>query len=679
MTNPPIAPQRPHQMEKHGDVRQDPFFWMRDREDPAVIDYLNEENAYTKETMAAQADLQETLFEEMKGRIKQDDSTLPYRLDKYYYYARFEEGQEYPLHCRKRESLEAEEQVMLDVNVMAKGQAFMQVAGLTLTPDHTLLAYAQDTVGRRIYTLKVKNLETGEILTDEIPNMTGNAVWAKDGKTLFYSKQDPETLRPYQIYRHTLGTDPAKDVLVYEEQDDTFRCYITKSKSKDYLFIVCDSTLSSEVRFLDAGNPTGDFQVIEPRGPKHEYGVEHFGDHFYILTNWEALNFRLMKTPITATEKSNWTEVIPHRTDVLLEDIEIFKEFLVLSERKGGLSQIQVRPWEGESYYLPFHDPTYLAWVDTNPSFDTEQLRYGYESLTMPETWYDFDMKTQSQVQLKQKEILGGFDAENYRSEWLHATAEDGVQIPISLVYHKDTPRDGSAPLLEYGYGAYGMSMDPYFSPARLSLLDRGFIFAIAHIRGGSELGRNWYDTGKMQYKKNSFKDFIACGEHLIQAGYTSKGKLFASGGSAGGLLMGAVMNMRPDLYTGVLAAVPFVDVISTMLDESIPLTTGEYDEWGNPNDAEAYSYIRSYSPYDNVSKQDYPNLLVTSGLHDSQVQYWEPTKWVAKLRTLYPKDKLLLLHTNMDAGHGGASGRFQPYRETALEYAFFLRLAGKA
>ncbi|MEZ4828509.1 MAG: S9 family peptidase, partial [Bacteroidia bacterium] len=538
------------------------------------------------------------------------------------------------------------------------------------------LAYSVDFQGRRIYSVYFKDLKTGEVFPEFIPETTGNIVWAQDRKTLFYSKQDEVTLRADKIFKHTLGTDPGTDSLVFEEKNEAYAAHVGKSKSRAVIFIHSSSTLSDEVRFIPADQPDSEFSVILPREKEHEYSVDHYGDDFYLLTNDQAKNFRLVKAPVIDSGRHNWVEVIPHREDVLLEGIEIFSDYLVLDERKGGLNQIRVIPWKGgESYYIDFPDPTYSAGVDVNPDFNTHILRFSYQSLTTPASVYDFDMVDRSRVLKKQQEIQGDFDPDNYVSARIHARAEDGTDIPVSLVWHKSTARDGNAPLLLYGYGAYGYSMDAYFSPARLSLLDRGFIFAIAHIRGGSDLGRHWYEAGKMLHKKNTFTDFIACGEHLVREGYTRKERLFCMGGSAGGLLIGAVINLRPDLFYGAVASVPFVDVITTMLDDEIPLTTGEYDEWGNPSEKLYYDYMLSYSPYDNVERKAYPHLLVITGFHDSQVQYWEPAKWVAKLREFRTNDHLLLLHTNMDAGHGGASGRFEAYREVALEYAFLLNL----
>ena len=676
--NPPIAKQHPKVLEKHGHERQDPYFWLNERENPQVIEYLKAENAYKDHMLSPTKDLQETLFEEMKGRIKQDDSSVPYRKDDYFYYSRYEKGKEYAIYCRKKGSLAATEEIILDVNILAEGKEYCAVGGGTnVSEDHRYLAYVTDFVSRRIYTLNIRDLRTGEDLADQIPDITGNVVWANDNRTLFYAKQDLQTLRSFQIYRHTLGTDPSEDVLVFEEKDETFRCYVSRTKSHKYLFIQVTSTLSDEVHILESDMPYEGFRLFAPREREMEYSIDHAGDYFYIHTNLAAQNFRLMRCSPTTTNKEYWEEVIPHREEVLLENIELFRDFLVLDERKNGLHHLRIMPWEGEEHYLEFQEDTYSAEIGHNPEYDTTTLRYGYESMTTPASVYDYNMEVRTQTLMKQQEILGGFESSDYRSARLFAISHDGTQVPISLVHHKDTPLDGTAPLLLYGYGSYGYSIDPYFSSSRLSLLNRGFLFAIAHIRGGEEMGRQWYDNGKMLHKKNTFLDFIACGEHLVNQGVTSEDKLFGMGGSAGGLLMGAIINMRPDLWAGIVAAVPFVDVITTMLDDSIPLTTGEYDEWGNPNVKEYYDYILSYSPYDNVTAKAYPPMLVTTGIHDSQVQYWEPAKWVAKLRVTKTDEHPLLLHTNLETGHGGASGRFEALKEVAMEYAFLLWLAG--
>lgn len=673
---PPIAQQNPVTLEKHGHTRIDPYYWLNDRENPDVIAYLTAENDYTEAVMSHRKQFEHDLFEEIKGRIKQTDLSVPYKLDDYFYYTRFEEGKEYPIFCRKKESLDADEQIMLDANVLAEGHEYFAIGGMAVSFKQNLLAYASDTQGRRIYTIHFKNLDTGELLSDTMTGVTGNMAWANDNHTLFYSKQDPATLRSHQICRHALGDDPSTDAIVYEEKDETFSTAVFKTKSKRYVMIASQQTVSSEYRYVEADHPTGEFTVFLPRARDHEYDVEHDQDSFYILTNWQAKNFRLMKTSVEQTDQAYWQEVIPHRDDVLLESFELFREYLVLEERKLGLTNLRVIPWSGEGeHYLDFGEATYLAGIGENPDFNTPLLRFGYTSMTTPSSVFDYNMETREKVLLKQEEVLGGFDREKYCTERVWATATDGVQVPISLVYQKGCKKDGNNPLLLYGYGSYGACMDANFSSPRLSLLDRGFVFAIAHIRGGEELGRHWYEEGKLLHKKNTFTDFIACAEHVIAQGYTKSEKLFAMGGSAGGLLMGAIVNMRPDLFKGAVAQVPFVDVITTMLDPNIPLTTGEYDEWGDPNHKESYEYIMSYSPYDNVQAKAYPHLLVTTGLHDSQVQYWEPAKWVAKLRTMKTDGNRLLLKTNMDAGHGGVSGRFRRYKELAFVYTFLLDL----
>ena len=668
----------PKRLEKHGHVRVDDYYWLKERKNPKVIDFLKKENEHTKAVMAHTEALEKTIFQEIKGRIKQTDMSVPYRLDDYFYYTRYEDGKEYPIYCRKKGSLDGLEAIMLDANALAKGHEFLSVDARAVSFGQDILAYAVDTKGRRIFTIYFKDLKTGELLKDVIPNVTGNLDWANDNRTLFYSRQDPTTLRSYQIYRHVLGTESYEDQLVYEETDDTFSLFVFKTKSKKYMMIGCFQTLSREYRYLDADNPNGDFKVFLSREREHEYQIDHFQDKFFIRTNDQAKNFRLMSTPVGNTGKENWQELIPHRSDVFLENFEIFKDHLVLEERKGGLIYIRIIPWEeSEEHILEFDEPAYQAHISINLQFDTPILRYAYTSMTTPNSVYDYNMVTREKILLKRDEVLGGFDSRNYITERLHARADDGAEIPVSIVYRKGVKKDGQNPLLLYGYGSYGMSMDASFSSPRLSLIDRGFIYAIAHIRGGEELGRHWYEDGRQLKKKNTFTDMIACGDYLIREGYTNREKMFAMGGSAGGLLIGAVTNMRPDLFKGVVAEVPFVDVLTTMLDESIPLTTGEYDEWGDPNKKEYYDYILSYSPYDNVEAKDYPHLLVTTSLHDSQVQYWEPAKWVAKLRVTKTDKNRLLLKTNMDAGHGGASGRFKRYGEIASHYTFILDLAG--
>jgi oligopeptidase B len=674
----PVAKILPKQLKKHNEVRIDNYYWLNDRENPEVIDYLNQENAYYDSMTAHTKEFQKELFEEMKGRIKEDDQSVPYLYNGYYYITRYEKGQDYPIYSRKKGSLEAKEEILFDCNVLAKGHTFFQLGGLSVSPDNRFASFGIDTVGRRIYTIQIKNLETNEILSDMIENATGGSVWANDNQTLFYTRQDKVTLRANQIFKHKLGSTADKDVLVYEEKDETFNVSVGKEKSKKYIVIGAESTLTTEYRILNSDTPDAEFKVFQPRVRGLEYSISHFGDSFYILTNKDkATNFKLMKTPENATEKKHWKEVLAHREDVLIEDIEIFSNYLVVEERSNGLNHIRIMPWSGEGeYYLPFGSETYNAYTTTNVDFDTDILRYSYQSMATPSSVIDFNMKTKEKEIKKEQEVLGGqFDKNNYIEERVWATAKDGTKVPISLVYRKDLKKDGTNPLLQYAYGSYGVTMEPYFSTTRLSLLDRGFIYAIAHIRGGEDLGRQWYEDGKLLKKKNTFTDFIDCSKFLIQEKYTSPAHLYAEGGSAGGLLMGAVVNMAPELYHGVIAQVPFVDVITTMLDDSIPLTTGEYDEWGNPNNKKYYDYMLSYSPYDNVKEQVYPNLFVSTGLHDSQVQYWEPAKWVAKLRTVKKGSSVLYLHTNMDAGHGGASGRFEAIKELAKEFAFLLDL----
>ena len=676
--DPPVANKVHHELAAHGDVRVDEYYWLKDREDPEVIAYLAAENAYLEEVLSPLKGYREELFTEMKGRIKKDESSAPYELNGYWYYTRFVEGGEYALHCRRPGTMEGAEEIMFDGNALATGHDYFALRGVDVSPDSRLAVYATDTVGRRFYTLRFKNLETGEILPDEIPDVRANVTWAMDNQTVFYGKQDPETLRSYQIWRHVLGTDTRNDVLVYEEKEVTFSCYVFRTKSDRYLMISSQQTLSSEYRLLEADNPTGEFRVFQPRQRDLEYSVDHLGDRFLIRTNLHARNFRLMDCPVDKTWLAHWREVVPHRDEVLLEDFEVFRDFLVLSERYEGLTHLKIVDLNGgDSHVLDFGEPTWSAWASYNPQMNTTTLRYGYSSLTTPRSTYAYDMKTRDRHLLKQVEVLGGFDAANYQAEYIHVTARDGVLVPVSLVYRKGFERNGTAPLLLYGYGSYGHAVDASFRSTRLSLLDRGFVFAIAHVRGGEEMGRAWYENGKLLHKKNTFTDFIDCGEHLVAAGYTGRDRLFAEGGSAGGLLMGAIINMAPDLWTGIAAHVPFVDVVTTMMDDTIPLTTGEYDEWGNPNDKQYYDYMKSYSPYDNVAAKAYPAMLVTAGLHDSQVQYWEPAKWVARLRDRKTDDSVLLLHTNMDAGHGGKSGRYRSLEESALSYAFFLDLAG--
>ena len=678
--NPPIAKKVSKKLEMHNDTREDNYFWMNDREDDAVINHLNAENSYAKSVLKHTENFQKSLFEEMKGRIKEDDESVPYKLNGYWYITKYEKGKDYPIYLRKKETLGAVEEILFDCNEMAKGYSYFKLAGISISPDNTMASFSIDTVSRRQYTLQIKNLMTGEIFSDKIENTTGSSTWANDNKTLFYSKKDEVTLRSDKIYKHKLYTDSSNDVLVFNEADETFNSFIYKTKSKKYLIIGSSSTLTTEYRFLNADTPDDEFKVFQERERELEYSIAHYNDSFYIISNKDnATNFKLQKTSENKTEKENWEDVLPHRASVLLEDIEIFKDYLVVNERENGLNKIRIISWNGEEdYYLPFDNETYTASIGNNPDFNSDVLRYSYNSLTTPSSVIDYNFKTKQKEIKKEQDVLGGaFNKDNYTSERIWATARDGEKIPMSVVYKKGLKLDGNSPLLQYAYGSYGSTIDPYFSTIRLSLLDRGFVYVITHVRGSEYLGREWYEKGKLLTKMNTFTDFVDCSKYLIEKKYTSTKHLYAMGGSAGGLLMGVIINLNPELYNGVIAAVPFVDVVTTMLDDTIPLTTGEYDEWGNPNDKVYYEYMKSYSPYDNVEAKAYPNLLVTTGLHDSQVQYWEPAKWVAKLRELKTNKNKLLFHIDMDAGHGGASGRFESLKEVALEYAFLLDLEG--
>ncbi|MCF8237133.1 MAG: S9 family peptidase [Saprospiraceae bacterium] len=675
--SPPIARKIPKILEKHGDQRSDPYYWLNQREDAEVLNYLQAENEYRESAMAPTKDLQDQIFKEIVGRIKQTDQSVPVRDNGYWYMTRVEEGKEYPIYSRKKDEEGAAEEVFLDVNVLAQGHAYYHIGGHAVSPNNRYLVYGEDKVSRRIYTLRVLDLETGILLDVEIPSTTGQAVWAKDNQTIFYTRKD-ESLRAHQVYRHKLGTSLTEDALVYDEKDDTFHIHVFASASKEMILIGSEQTVTSEYHFLRADDPDAGFSVLHPRERNLEYDVDHLNGFFVIRTNWDAQNFRLMIASESSAHKAEWKELIPHRAKVLLEGVALFHHSLVLQERCAGISQIRVRSWEGkEDHQVAFGEEAYLVQLGSNPDPGHDRVRLIYTSMTTPVSVFDYQMASRKLHLMKEEEVVGSFSKEDYQSERLLARTSDGVEVPISIVYKKGFAADRPGPLLLYGYGSYGISIDPHFSSARLSLLDRGFAFAIAHIRGGEDLGRYWYEQGRQLSKMNSFTDFIACAEFLIHKKYTQPDKLFAMGGSAGGLLMGAVINLRPELWKGVIAAVPFVDVVTTMLDESIPLTTGEYDEWGNPNDLEYYQYIKSYSPYDNVVSQDYPALLITTGLHDSQVQYWEPAKWVARLREVKTDNRPLLMYCNMETGHGGASGRFERHRETAMEYAFLLDLAG--
>jgi oligopeptidase B len=686
---PPVAEKVPHEFKESGGSRVDNYYWMKltdeqknaekkDEQTTKVLNYLTAENDYLKAELKHTEALQEKIYNEIIGRIKQTDESVPYKKNGYWYYTRYEQGQEYPIYCRKKGELTAPEEILLNVNEMAKGHDYYSIISLQVSEDNKLLAFGEDSVSRRRYTIYVKDLKSGKIVDTPIANTEGGVTWANDNKTFFYTKKDSLTLRSRWIVRHQLGVDPRKDVNVYEESDDTFYTGIYKTKSDKFLVIWSGSTLTNDYQVLDANNPLGKFKNFTPREHGLEYSIDHYKDKFYVVTNLDAKNFRLMETPDLKTEKANWKEKIAHRADTLLSGIEIFKNYLVLSERARASTLMRVIDQNtGTKHYLDFGEPAYTVFPSINEELDTDLLRYGYTSLTTPSSTYDYNMKTKERVLLKQQEVVGGYNPENYVTERIWAPADDGTEIPMSIVYKKGTEKNGQNPTLIYGYGSYGSSTDPTFSIPRLSLLDRGFVYAIAHIRGGQEMGRQWYDDGKMFKKMNTFTDFVDCSEFLIAEKYTNPDKLFAMGGSAGGLLMGAVVNIAPQLYKGVVAKVPFVDVVTTMLDEDIPLTTGEFDEWGNPKNPESYMYMLKYSPYDQVKPQDYPNMLVTTGLHDSQVQYWEPAKWVAKLREMKTDNNKLLLRTNMETGHGGTTGRFKVYKEIAQEYAFMVDLAG--
>ncbi len=689
MAQAPVAPIKPKVFSNFGITRTDNYYWLNQPTDPAVLGYLNAENAYYDKQMAGAQALQKKLALEIKNRIKQEDATEPYRDNGYYYYSRYEFASEYPVYCRKKGSVINPEEMLLNGDEMGTGQAYFQIGDYAVSDDNKLLAFSVDTVSRRLYTLRFKNLATGKDLPERIANTGGEVVWAADNKTVFYTKKDVNTLLPYQVYRHVLGTDPKGDALIYEEKDNTFNVHVSRSKSRKYIGIELISSLSSEYRYLEASAPTEQSKVFQRREKNHLYHVEHLGDKFYIRTNWQAPNYRLMATPIATTPKANWGDALTRHPEIFLDNFELFKDFVVLNERKGGLRQLRVVSMKDkQEHYLPFEEAAYTATIGTNREIDTQVLRYNYTSLTTPPSIFEYDMATRASTLLKEQPVLGNYNKYDYVTERVFVKSRDKQFIPMSIVYKKGTKLDGSAPLLQYAYGSYGYSQDPTFSAARLSLLNRGFVYALCNIRGGQEMGRQWFEDGRMLHKINSFNDFIDCSEYLTKphpaasgpgtTKFTAPDKLFAMGGSAGGLLMGAVLNMRPNLYKGVIAAVPFVDVVTTMSDPSIPLTTSEYDQWGNPANEEYFKYMLSYSPYDNVKAQAYPNILVTTGLHDSQVQYYEPAKWVAKLRAKKTDRNLLLLHTDMVAGHGGASGRFKSIDDTARQYAFMLLLLGK-
>ena len=686
---PPIAEKQPYEMIKHNDVRVDDYYWMRltddqkkaenyDEKTQKVVDYIDNENIYTQESLKHTNKFQDKLFDEIVGRIKKDDESVPYFSNGYFYYTKYEPGKEYAINCRKKGTLDSDEEIILDQNILADGKDYFAVGGWSVSPNNEWLAYSTDYISRRIYTVHFKNLLTGETIQNAISNSSGSVAWANDNRTVFYTSKNDVTLLSEKIWRHKLGSDSRSDKMVYHEKDDTFYNGVYRSKSGDYIIIYNQSTLVSDFHILNANNPDGDFMNFSPREKEHEYSIDHYQDKFYIISNWDAKNNRLMETSEAKTSKKNWKEVIPHRDDVHLLDMEIFKDHLVINERKDGLRGLRIiHQKTGKDEYLDFGESTYTSRISTNREFNTNVLRYSYSSMLTPSSTYDYNMDSGQLTLMKQQEVVGGYDQSNYESERLYAIARDGEKVPISIVYKKDLKKVESQNLLLYAYGSYGSTIDPYFSSVRLSLLDRGFVYAIAHVRGGQIYGRKSYDDGKMLNKKNTFYDFIDAGKYLINEGYTDKDQLFIEGGSAGGLLIGAVVNMEPDLWKGAICAVPFVDVVTTMLDATIPLTSGEWDEWGNPEEKEYYDYMLSYSPYDQIENKAYPNMLVTSGFFDSQVQYWEPLKYVAKLRDNWAGDNRLYLHMNMDAGHGGKSGRFRRYREVALEYAFVLDLAG--
>lgn len=673
--NTPICKKKSKLLSIHNQERIDDYYWLNDRENPEVINYLNSENSYTDSQMKSTESFQKTLFNELKSRIKEEDQSVPYLFNDYYYWSKYEKGFEHPIYLRKKEDSNIDE-VILNGQDLSKDYEFFNIGDYDISENNQIMAYSYDTLSRRIYQIRIKNLITGELFPEILENTTGSIVFANDNKTLFYGKKDPVTLRSFQIYAHELGTDQSKDVLIFQEDDETFSCYAYKTKSNEYIVINSSSTLSDEYRLIPASSPLEKPKVFQKRERGLEYNIYHHRDFFYILTNQNHHNFSIKTCRKDSTNKENWKEFISGKEEVLIEGLDVFNDFLVISQRDRGLLQLFVMNLKTKTnHYIPFNEPTYVVGTSSNLMMNTSKLRYSYNSMVNPGTMYEYDMLTKENKVLKVKEIVGGYDQSQYISERIWANGRDGTKIPMSMVYKKGLQKNSENPTLLYAYGSYGYSIDPTFSSNRLSLLNRGFIFVIAHVRGGEDMGRKWYENGKLLKKKNTFFDFIDCGEHLIKENFCTSKNLYASGGSAGGLLMGAVINMSPNLFNGVIAHVPFVDVVTTMLDESIPLTTGEYDEWGNPNNEEYYNYMMSYSPYDNIQKIDYPNLLVTTGLHDSQVQYWEPAKWVAKLREMKTDEKLLLLKTNMKAGHGGSSGRFEYLKEIALDYAFLFKM----
>jgi len=678
---PPVAAMKPHEVTSPNGTRQDEYYWLRDdsRKDAAVLGYLAAENAYKEAMLAHVKPLQQKLYAEIIGRIKQDDASVPYLKRGHWYYSRYAAGAEYPVYARRAGSLDGHEQVMLDVTALARGHDFFEIGELEVSPDNRLLAYAEDTVGRMQYTLRFKDLATGRLLPDAIANVEPSVAWAADSRTILYIEKDPQTLLGHKVRKHVLGTDPRQDPLVYDEQDDSFYVELGTTKDGRYVWIHSLSTVTAEQRYAEASDPTLAFRVIVPRERDHEYFADHFDGRWIIRTNWQAPNFRLVEVPLgDAADRSRWRDLVAHRGDAFVDDFSVFHDFLAIEERSGGLRKVRIRPWSGDrDFYITSDEPAYLAELGDNEVVDSHKVRYTYTSLTTPVTTYDYDVRTGERTLLKQQPVLGGFDASNYATEYVWAPARDGEQVPVALVYRKGFRRDGSAPMLQYGYGSYGLCSDPMFSLAVLSLLDRGFVYAIAQVRGGQELGRRWYDSGRLLNKHNTFNDFVDVTRFLVKERYADPKRVFAVGRSAGGLLMGAIVNMAPQDYRGIVTAVPFLDVVTTMLDVSIPLTTNEYDEWGNPAQKPYYDYMLSYSPYDNVQRQAYPAIYVSTGLWDSQVQYFEPAKWVARLRRLKTDANPLLFRVNMEAGHSGKSGRFQSYDERAEEYAFILDLAG--
>ncbi len=671
----PIANKIVKKMKIHGDVRIDNYYWLNERENSEVIKYLEDENNFLNKELDHTSNLQETIFDEIVSRIKGKDTSVPYKDNGYWYYVRYEEQKEHPIYCRKKDNLNNEEEVLLNVNELSLGFPYYNVTDFAVSQNNEILAYSIDTVGRRKYEVRFKNLITDEEYSDVINNTDGETEWASDNETVFYIKKDDETLREFQLWKHVLGTSDKDDVLVYEEEDDTYYISVSKSKSDKYILLEISNTLATEYRYIRSDKQNAEFKVIIPRKKNHEYSVETHGNDLYMITNYDgAKNFKIIKTSFDNPNPENWTEVIPHNSDVFIEDFEVFEKYIVVNERQNGQIHLRVIDLKSkEEHYIDCGEEVYEIWISDNNEFETSTIRYGYSSLTTPNSYFDYNMKTKEKVLLKEKFAGKDFSKDNYETKRLYAKAKDGVNVPISIVYKKGIILNGTSPMLIYAYGSYGYSMDASFHSSILSLLNRGFVFGIAHVRGGQELGRQWYEDGKLLKKKNTFTDFITCTEFLQNKGYSSIEKTFAMGGSAGGLLTGVVSNMRPDLYAGIISEVPFVDVVTTMLDETIPLTTGEYDEWGNPNDKKYYDYMLSYSPYDQVKKQEYPAMFVAAGLHDSQVQYWEPAKWVAKLREYNTGNAPIYLYTNMDAGHSGMSGRFKIYKETALIYAFIL------